>query len=151
MAKVKYVSPYTNEMINSPIGEYLIQYKDQEDKLLEMSRREAWIKLRSECDTDLKLTPYCQTRCTNIIEKIFKAKTIDDVISCCISAANISFSGYFPYREFLDILTEKMNTISTDGDDLTILKLVKMSLEKNYVIASKIVAFYKNTVSTDET
>ena len=144
MAKVKYVSPYINEMVNSPIGEYLVQYKDQEDKFVEMEKRKSWIQLRIEHDSDLKLTPYCKTRCDNIIEKIYKAKTVEEVIHCCISAANISFSGYFPYRDFLDVLTEKINSIDNDNQDTTILELVKMSLKKNNVIAAKIVAIHKN-------
>ena len=136
--KETYISPYKSEMI----GDYLVQYID--DKTTEMELRERIISKRPEAERlNMRITPYFQTRCKNLVIKMDATKEGDDFVDLLVKSVGVSMSGYFPYRDVIDIINKKKNTLTFDASDEVILGYVIKSLELNHVIAPKIAAIYK--------
>jgi hypothetical protein len=140
--KPKYESPYRSSIV--PIGEYkmLVQYTSDEDYKVELGRRSAIVGERLKHDRDLKMTDYFEKRSINILQHLFDTKTADAVLATAMKAVSISFSVYFRYRDFKDLLDQKINEFEYTDEQREILDFVKDSLGKHDLIAPKIGALY---------
>lgn len=140
--KPKYESPYRSSIV--PIGEYrmLVQYTSDEDYKVELERRSAIVGERLKHNRDLKMTDYFEKRSVNILQHLFDAKTADDVLETVIKTVNISFSAYFRYRDFKDLLDQKISELEYTDEQREILDFVKESLDHHDLIAPKIGALY---------
>lgn len=140
-AKIKketYISPYKSEMIDG----YLVQYID--DRAEEMELRASMIAKRPEAERlNMRNTSYFQTRCKNLVVKLYQIKDGEEFVDTLVKSVGVSMSGYFPYRDVIDIINRKKNELSFTPDDSVILGYITKSLDKNHVIAPKIAAIYK--------
>ena len=140
--KPKYTSPYKTEMIAVNGNNLLIQYRSDDLREEELNRRTVIFNHRIERNRDFKMTPFFEKRSINILQKLFEAKSAEEVLDTAIKASTISISVYFRYRDFKDILNDKTKQFEFDQDQKEILGFIQESLDRNDVIAPKIAAIY---------
>lgn len=140
--KPQYISPYKTEMVIVEGNSMLIQYETDIVREQELQRRLDLFNRRIERNRDFKMTPFFEKRSINILQKLFEAKTEEDVLDTAVKASSISISVYFRYRDFKDILNDKTKQFEFDQDQKEILGFIQESLDRNDVIAPKIAAVY---------
>lgn len=140
--KPKYTSPYKTEMIAVNGNNLLIQYRSDDLREEELNRRTVLFNHRIERNRDFKMTPFFEKRSVNILQKLFDSKTAEEMLDIAVRASSISVSVYFRYQDFKDILNDKVKQFEFDQDQKEILDFIQESLDRNDVIAPKIVAIY---------
>ena len=142
IAKVEYQSPYKCELVQYGNLSFVIQYVDDKDS--EFEKRKIIFNKRNRIGCDLKMTPYFQKRCENIIKTLFETQNASELIEVIAKSSNVSMSGYFKYRDYLDILKQKSLEMhfETEDEKFIISSTIK-SLELSNVIAPKIPAICK--------
>ena len=120
-------------------------YRDVDGKLWAISGHSNQGRIAMFCGTsfdDMKMTPYFETRCNNLVNKVYVCKTGAELVELLAKSCGVSMSSYFRYRDILDIVKEKKNTMEFSENDSEILGYIIKSLELNHVIAPKIKAIY---------
>jgi hypothetical protein len=143
--KIQYVSPYQTEFLEN----YVIQFTDNREN--EIAIREKMAAKRPSTEM-WKLTPYFQTRSRNLVNKLFLINDGHEFVDTLIKASGVTLSGYFLYRDVIDIVNSKQKTLAFNENDEKVLGFIVKSLELNHVIAPKIAAIYRimNGVADDE-
>lgn len=140
--KPKYISPYKTEMVMVDGNSMLIQYETDIVREQELQRRLDLFNRRIERNRDFKMTPFFEKRSVNILQKLFEATTAEDVLDTAVKASSISVSVYFRYQDFKDVLSEKIKQFEFNEQQKEILAFIQESLDRNDIIAPKIVAVY---------
>lgn len=152
--KPKYTSPYKTEMVMVGENYMLIQYESDTLREQELQRRLDLFNRRIERNRDFKMTPFFEKRSINILQKLFEATTAEDILDTAVKASSISISVYFRYQDFKDILSEKIKQFKFNEQQKEIIGFIQESLDRNDVIAPKIVAIYnilfKKTETTED-
>lgn len=140
-AKDKYVSPYNTELIVIGERSVVIQYLPTESKDYVIAVKKSILAKRPGFD-DMKMTPYFETRCKNLVNKVYVCKTGAELVELLVKNCGVSMSSYFRYRDIIDIIKEKKDTMDFNETDSEVLGYIIKSLERNHVIAPKIKAIY---------
>ena len=140
-AKNKYVSPYNTELVVIGDRSVVVQYLPTESKDYMTAVRKMILAKRPGFD-DMKMTPYFETRCNNLVNKVYVCKTGAELVELLAKSCGVSMSSYFRYRDILDIVKEKKNAMEFSENDSEILGYIIKSLELNHIIAPKIKAIY---------
>lgn len=138
--KIQYVSPYQTEFLEN----YVIQFTDDRDRETEITIREDMANKRPSAE-GWKLTPFFKTRSQNLVNKLFLIKDGHEFVDTLIKASGVTLSGYFLYRDVIDIVNSKQTALrsSLNDNDKKILDFIIDSLNLNHVIAPKIAAIYR--------
>lgn len=147
--KEKYISMYETKMVDVNRQSLLIQTLLPTDELSEIEARSVILQKMIEHKHDMKLTPYFEKRSENIIQSLFLADSPEALIDVVIKSISISQSMHFKYRDFQDILEQKMSSMTFADKQEELLRLVKKSLTLNNVIAPKIGAIW-NLMNAEE-
>lgn len=143
MAKVVYTSKYKDEMVNIKGVTVLVQFINDEDKQIQINKIGEILSRRFTESNDMRMTKFFETRAKNMLVNLNAANSAKETLDVVLKSANVSMSGYYRYRDVYDILKEKSQTLEFNNIEAEVLDLTLTSLEKNHVIAPKIVAIYK--------
>lgn len=137
----KYSSPYITELVAVEDRQIIIQYLPTESKDYVLAVRKTILAKRPTFD-DMKMTPYFETRCKNLVSKMYGCKTGTELVEMLVKSCGVSMSGHFRYRDIIDIVNSKKNDLEFNDIEKEILEYVIKSLSVNHVIAPKIKAIY---------
>lgn len=142
MAKTeKYASPYNIEMVSDGERQYIVQYIDEADKAVEIEKRKAIFAKRPVFD-DYRATPFFETRSKNFVVKLWNIKTGAEFLTCLAKNSSLSMSSHFRYRDVIDIINVKKQTLVFTESELKFMEQIQKSLQLNNVIVPKITAIY---------